>query len=369
MTIDFEERDRRYAVVRENMLSQGLDALVVVGDSQINHKGFVRYLTNYRSIVYNLAVIFPVEGEARFLVPSPLQNDWAGLSSWISQVDQAPNLGEGLAKHLKDMGLAKTKLGLVNDRIMPAQAYCLLQQELQEATWFDGTAVLDNARSVKSVTEQVLVKKSAELAKLSFKVLSDVLRPGRTEREVMAEVDRALLSEGAEDIFHLFSSKPGNLFPYVFTDRVIEMGDVVVMNTEVSGPGGYWVQMVRMSFVGDTPKKSIKAMYDSLVRIQSQIKDQLRPGRKVSEVAAWVRDEIRECGFDTGVHFGHCLGLDVVEPPLVHLDDNTILQPGMVITVHPQFVSPSEAATVWLGDTYLITHKCSELLTEFQPII
>ncbi len=159
-------------------------------------------------------------------------------------MEQAPNLGEGLAKNMKEMGLTEGKIGLVNDKIVPAQVYCFLQKELQGVTWCDGTAAIDKARSVKSVSEQVLVKKAASLAKLSFQVLSDVLKPGRTEREVMAEVDRALLSEGAEDIFHLFSSKPGNLFPYVFTDRVIETGDVVVMNTELSGPGGYWVPMV-----------------------------------------------------------------------------------------------------------------------------
>ena len=86
MTMDFEERDRRYALVRENMLSQGLDALVVVGDSQINHKGFVRYLTNYRSILYNWQSSFPLRGKLVFWFPVHFKttgvNSRPGFPTW-----------------------------------------------------------------------------------------------------------------------------------------------------------------------------------------------------------------------------------------------------------------------------------------------
>ncbi len=367
MALDLEERDRRYAAVRKKMSIEGLDAIVVVGNSQINQKGFVKYLTNYRSIIYNLAVIFPIDGEPRFLVPSPLQKYWAGKDLWIPYVDEAPKLGEGLAKHLREMGLSIAKIGLINEAIMPAQAYSSLLKEFPHVLWSDATSILEEIRMVKSPKEQELVRGAAALADLSFKVLSNALKPGRTEREVMAEVDQALLAEGAEDIFHLFSSRPGDLFPYIITDRVIEKGDTVVMNTELSGPGGYWVQMVRMLFIGKEPKKSVEAMYDVLVGVQSEISRQLNPGRKVSEVAQWIRNKVKDSGFDIGVHFGHCLGLDVVERPLLHIDEDAILQPGMVITSHPQFMSKSEEATVWVGDTYLITENGSQLLTTAEP--
>jgi len=221
---------------------------------------------------------------------------------------------------------------------------------------------------IKSQGEQDLVRMSAALADLSFKVLSEILKPEITEREIIAEIDRALLAGGAEEIFHLFSSKPGNLFPFASSDRAIQKGDIVILNTELSGPGGYWVQMVRTSFVGGRPTRHIEKMYDVLIAIRSEIVNQLRPNRKVSEVATWVRNEIIESGFDVGVHFGHCLGLDVVERPLVHVDDNTALRPGMVITVHPQLVSRTENATVWSADTYLISNNGTEILTKVDPI-
>jgi hypothetical protein len=36
----------------------------------------------------------------------------------------------------------------------------------------------------------------------------------------------------------------------------------------------------------------------------------------------------------------------------------------MVMTVHPQFVSKGKEATVWFGDTYLITEGDAEVLTK-----
>ena len=86
--LDTAEKDKRYTLIREKMASQDLDALIVISSAQINEKGFVKYLTNYRHILYNLVVIFPRSGEARLLVPSPVQKYWAGLLSWIGHVDE-----------------------------------------------------------------------------------------------------------------------------------------------------------------------------------------------------------------------------------------------------------------------------------------
>jgi Xaa-Pro aminopeptidase len=367
VALDLRERDRRYKLIKEKMAAMNLDALVVINSAQINEKGFVKYLTNYRSILYNLVVVFPLDGEARMLVPSPVQKYWAGLLGWINRVeDQVPSLGESLSRTIKEMGLSKSNLGLINTRIMPAQTYLALMNDIPEASIVDATSIIEETRMVKSGPELALVKNAAGLAELSFKVLAEHLRPGITEREVIAEVDRRLIAEGAEDIFHLFSSRPGNLFPYAPSDRTIDKGDIVILNTELSGPGGYWIQMIRTSFVGK-PKAHIECMYDRLIEIATALTAQLRPGRKASEVAGWVRSQIIQSGFEIGVNFGHALGLDVVERPLVHINDETPLKPGMVITVHPQLVSKDKDATVWFGDTYLITEGDAEVLTKLNP--
>ena len=130
------EKDKRYKLIREKMVSQALDALIVISSAQINEKGFVRYLTNYRHILYNLVVILPRSGDARLLVPSPVQKYWAGLLSWIPNVEeQIPSLSEAISRNIKDMGLSKGRLGLINTKIMPAKTYLAPSMTFLEQPW------------------------------------------------------------------------------------------------------------------------------------------------------------------------------------------------------------------------------------------
>lgn len=368
MVMDIEERDRRYGLVRERMSTQGLDALIVIANAQIAEKGFVKYLTNYKNGLNYVALIFPCEGEAEFLVPNTIQEYWAGRSSWIRNIKVTPNLGEGLVKSLNAMGLSKARLGLINNQTISADAYLTLVKNCPEASVVDATPLLEELRMIKSSKEVELVKKSAELAVLSFEKLAQVLKVGITEREIVGEVDRELIANGAEDIFHLFSSDPHNTFAgYAATDRVIQRGDIVIMNTELSSPGGYWVQMVRTSFVG-RPQEDVERMYNTVLDIRLKILDELRPNRKMSEIANALTDHIAKAGYGIGVNLGHGLGLDLVERPRVDSSENIILAPGMVIVVHPQLILPTGKGTVWLADSYLITDSGAESITEMDPL-
>jgi hypothetical protein len=121
MMLDLRERDRRYQLVREKMASQGLEAMLVICDAQIEKKGLLKYLTNYRNTLYNLVAIFPQKGEAKMLVPSAVQKVWAERLSWIANVEeQQPSLGEALVRTIKKMGLEAAKLGLASPKIMTA---------------------------------------------------------------------------------------------------------------------------------------------------------------------------------------------------------------------------------------------------------
>ena len=366
--LDTIERDRRYQLIRERMAAQGLDAMLVIGNAQIEQKGFLKYLTNYRNTLYNLVAIFPRVGDPKLLVPSPVQKYWAERLSWILNVEEEkPSLNEALVRSIEEMGLSKAKVGLASAKIMPADTYNYLAKNLPNMSITDGTVIIEESRMVKSNGEQELVRGTASLANLSFEVLLEVLKPGITERELIAEVDRRLIAGGAQDIFHLICSERGDLMPFMATDRVIRNGDAVIVNTELSGPGGYWIQMVRTAFVGK-PATDTDKMYDILIGIVDQLPDKLVPGTKLSDIANWVRKETIDAGYEVGVHFGHCLGLDVVERPMVSVLEEETLKAGMVITVHPQLVARDMSTTVWYADTYLIKEERAEVLTKVAPI-
>lgn len=362
MPLDLSERERRFKLVREKMAYEKLDALIVISNAQYNQKGFARYLSNYNNPIYGILVIFPQEGEPTFLAPSPLQEYWSKRLTWIENVKLSPAFGVDLVKELKAMGLQAGRLGLVNSKIMPANVYGALVEGCPEANIVDATSLLETVRAVKSDAELASVRESARLAELSFETVAKRFKMGMTERELIAEVDQELVASGAESIFHLFSSDPASIYPYLPTNRRIVEGDIMIMNTELSGPDGYWVQMIRTYFIGGKPQTKAWKMYETLLAIREQSLKELRPNRKASEIAGVLRQTI-DSGYDFGIHFGHALGLDVVERPLISLQDDMVLAPKMVVTVHPHLVLQDEKVGVWLGDTYVITEQVAEIIT------
>lgn len=367
--LTIHDRDLRYEKIREGMARKRLDALLVICDAQIEKRGLLKYLTNYRNTLYNLVAIFPLKGEPKLLVPSATQRVWAARNSWISNVEQVnPSLEVSLVRNIKEMNLDKANIGIASLKIMTAHTYNHLVDNLPEASFSEAAEIIDELRAIKSPVEQELIRGTASLANQSFEFIADVLKPGMTEQELLTQVDSMLICSGAQDVFHLICSKPGDVMPFIATDRQIQLGDSVIINNELSGPGGYWIQMVRTAFVGDPSATSMK-MYDDLIAIINKLPDMLVPGAQTHVIAKWVQDQTTAAGYEVGAHFGHGMGLDVVEFPLkISHTYESVLQAGMVLTVHPQFVSIDKSETVWYADTYLVQENGpAEVLTYTKP--
>lgn len=367
--LTLQERDTRYANLRANMKTAGLDAMLVICDAQIEKKGLLKYLTNYRNTLYNLVAVFPLEGQPKLLVPSPVQVIWAKRLSWINDVVlQKPALEPVLVDVIRQMGLEKARFGVASLKIMNAYTFEYLRTELPDAVFTEADRLIDDLRVIKTPGEIELMKETIDLTVRSFEVLGQELRPGITEQEVIAKVDTFLTCNGAQDIFHLICSKPGDVMPFMPTDRRIEKGDTVIVNTEISGPSGYWCQMVRTAFVGK-PTERAAMMYDTLQDYcVNELPKLLVPGARCSDVAKTVIRMTEDAGYKVGVYFGHSQGLDVVELPKIAVNDDTPLRAGMVLVVHPQFVTHDDQETVWYCDSYLIKENGpAEILTRTDP--
>ena len=108
-------------------------------------------------------------------------------------------------------------------------------------------------------------------------------------------------------------------------------------------------------------------MYHALTDIMEMAQRELRAGQKIAGVAEKMRTIIHERGFEYGVHFGHGLGLDVVEEPLINTMNERVLLPGQIVTVHPHVIDERESIGIWLGDTYLIEADQTVNLTAYLP--
>ena len=87
--------------------------------------------------------------------------------------------------------------------------------------------------------------------------MGEFLRPGRTEEQVGADIAAAIVEEGhAGAAFVIVGSGPNGASPHHdVSDRVIETGDVVVVDIGGPLPSGYYSDCTRTYAVGAEPAR------------------------------------------------------------------------------------------------------------------
>ncbi|KFZ81340.1 dipeptidase [Amycolatopsis sp. MJM2582] len=170
------------------------------------------------------------------------------------------------------------------------------------------------------------------------------LRPGRTEAEVGADITAAIVEEGHTHAdFVIVGSGPNGASPHHdVSERVIERGDVVVV--DIGGPiaEGYNSDSTRTYAVGEPRDADVAETYAVLQRAQKAAVDAVRPGATAESIDAAARDIIAEAGY--GEYFihrtGHGIGLDVHEEPYIIKGNALPLEPGMAFSVEPGIYQP-----------------------------
>lgn len=170
------------------------------------------------------------------------------------------------------------------------------------------------------------------------------LRPGRTEAEVGADIAAAIVEEGhTQADFVIVGSGPNGASPHHdVSDRVIERGDVVVVDIGGPLPAGYNSDSTRTYAVGTPRDADVAETYAVLQRAQAAAVAAVKPGVTAEAVDAAARDVIAEAGF--GEYFihrtGHGIGLDVHEEPYIIAGNALPLEPGMAFSVEPGIYQP-----------------------------
>jgi Xaa-Pro aminopeptidase len=170
------------------------------------------------------------------------------------------------------------------------------------------------------------------------------LRPGRTEAEVGADIAAAIVEEGhVQADFVIVGSGPNGASPHHdVSGRVIEKGDVVVVDIGGPLPAGYNSDSTRTYAVGAPRDADVAETYAVLQRAQAAAVAAVKPGVTAEAVDAAARDVITEAGF--GEYFihrtGHGIGLDVHEEPYIIAGNALPLEPGMAFSVEPGIYQP-----------------------------
>ena len=207
-----------------------------------------------------------------------------------------------------------------------------------------------------AVAELFMVKNAEEIAQLDragaaidrvHERAAELLRPGRTERDVAEELHQLILDEHDTVEFVIVGSGPNGSNPHHdFSDRVLEPGDPVVVDLGGALPSRYQSDCTRTHVVGEpaqAPKEFLQA-YEVLEQAFQAACNAARPGMTAGELDAVARNVIKQGGY--GEFFthrlGHGIGLSGHEQPFIIAGSDVELREGMVFSIEPGIYKPGE---------------------------
>ena len=227
----------------------------------------------------------------------------------------------------------------------------------------------DLMMELRASKNQEEIESMIRAQRISEKALEEVLhiiKPGMTEKQVMAELVYHMLKNGSE----------GNSFdPIVVTgaktsmphgvpgDEVIREGDFVTMDFG-SLYNGYCSDMTRTVAVGHATEE-MRKIYSIVLEAQLAGIAAARsgiPGKVIDQAA---RDVIEKAGYGPyfGHGFGHSLGLDIHEPPMAGPRGEALMAENDLCSAEPGIYLPGKFG-VRIEDVMILRKDGAEVITK-----
>lgn len=242
----------------------------------------------------------------------------------------------------------------------------------QGFTLTDADPVLGAARRLKLPIEIEYLRmamRSVEAATVEFE---QWLRPGVTEMEAWSHFHQPFIAQhGQYTVTRLMQSGP-RTYPYFqeCSERVMQAGDLVCLDTDATAVEGYSVDFSRSYTVGGSAMTADqRLLYGRALDQLEHNRSLIRPGVTFEEVArhAWpVPPEHQASRYYT---LGHGLGMSGEFPNLPFAEEGTpyplhdVFEPGMVFCVESYVGSEATGQGVKLEDQLLITDTGVEVMS------
>jgi len=177
------------------------------------------------------------------------------------------------------------------------------------------------ARASKDEAEIAIIRRAADIANEAFARLVAELRPGMTERQIAASLERHMVDLGADEPSFptIVACGPGGALPHwVPTDRAAQVGEPLLIDFGCR-VAGYCSDLTRTICLG-APDEKLREIYALVRQAQDAGYAALKAGvRRGRDVDAAARQVFEDAGYgEQFMHsLGHGVGLAVHELPAV----------------------------------------------------
>ncbi len=209
------------------------------------------------------------------------------------------------------------------------------------------------------------IRQAIACAETAFAAVCDALTPEMTEKDVADELDHTMRRMGAQcaSFPPIVAVGPRSALPHAppTSRRIGESGFVLI---DWGARDDLYVSDLTRVVIHGKLSAKLRKVYSVVLEAQTRAIEAIGPGVAAKEVDAVARSVITNAGFGRRFNhgLGHGIGLDVHEAPRLSSTSDTVLQPGMVVTVEPGIYLPGWGG-VRLEDDVLVTRDGFEVLT------
>lgn len=360
------ELERRWQAVREAMQAEGLDYLLMQNFTRF-HNGYIKWFTD--SSRYQ-TVIFPRSEDMTAIMHGPWEESAGphGIKRQISLPSMPPleyTVAYDAEVVVEELGKHKNpRIGLLGMGRLTAGFYRYITGHLDGAKFTSAANLVDRIKAVKSREELEHIREIAALQDETFKYACSVIRPGRRDFEVFADITRQCMSTGSEEVNLMVGSAPPGV-PIMGSDlhtgnRVMGEGDQVAMLIESNGPSGIYTEIMRTVCIGKIAA-ALQDQFEVAIELQKVTLGMLKPGADTRAIWEANNEFLRSRGYAEEKRLlMHGMGYDMVERPCVQPGETLKIEAGMNIAGHATVLSDKAIAAVC--ENYLVTGNGVECL-------
>jgi Xaa-Pro aminopeptidase len=383
--ISTKELERRWAAVRAAMAERKIDVLLMQNNND-HMGGYVKYFTDVPAVNgYPMTVVFPKDDGMSVVNQGPFglerelppEGDWQfrgvrrvlGTPSYAS-VDYSLNYDAELAAKALEPYSGAT-IGLVGRGTLPISLVDFLRNKYSRVKVLDATDMVDQIKCVKSAEEIALARRTAAVQDAAIDAAIKAVAPGKKDIEIGALAEKVVLELGGEQGIYLCSSytpgKPSGHEPRHNQQRVMRQGDVYTLLVETNGPGGFYTEISRTIVLGKATQE-MKDEFAFVLEARKFALSLLKPGASCKDIWNAYNQFMRENHRPEEQRlFFHGQGYDLVERPLVRVDEPMPIREGMYFACHPTYLTKQFFATYC--DDFLVTKAGVERMHKYPEKI
>lgn len=270
------------------------------------------------------------------------------------------DLMSAFASFVESEGLSHSVFGL--DPLMPWALVDRIRKEFKNIELVNIADLFRCIRAVKTKEEVERIKRAVEIAEEAFKDMLEKVRVSLTEAEVASMLLRSVMKTvGANIKFIDLESGCRSAFPSEPSENKLKDGDVVRVDFGVEWKH-YCCDISRVLVVGE-PTREQRAMHNALDEAGRKVIRNMKPGRRACDLYKIGFEHVRE-KFPSYARLllGHGIGKEVHEVPDLTPWDETVLEPGMVITSESAWMRYGFGA-MNIEDVVLVTEGEPEALS------